>query len=656
MSRSQKIHLLYDLCGAIKACAKRNMLKQLYEPQWYKSCLPVLLSLLCASSVGGAVNVLSSYEEILIDSIQINPGDAYGNQPSKYADMRHLKSLGYTARSSSMEQTPALCVDFRTADRVPETGVFADNRHSMAWTKAYCQGMDRLIEETVSEGLDVYFFTDMIVFPDALLKAYPEVVQVNTTSTILYNKYAEYLLEIMFDEWFDRFPLTNGIVVRTGETYMFDTPYHSGSSPISNVANATNQISIWIDFINLLRNVVCIKHGRKVVFRTWGSLVDVSYYLDVTTLVDPHPYLYFAVKHTYGDFFRQMAFNDILGVGNHAQIIEVQVQREYEGKGSYPLYIFEHIVFGDESMSSNASLSKLFPTGRSESSIIKGLWTWSRGGGWWGPYIHEAEFWIDLNLNLFVSWWASNCTTARSDIVELFHGVCRKLIQPISLVTVHDGLALTSSVQMRREVVQATLPREACSNLREAALLSDRAMLYGRYCLESGTVKAYSGCWIWTRDDRIGGFGALGSHLRFLLGNETLIARSLWLKAESLVLWEQAYTIYESQVEPFVSALRPRVNRQIRSSFLYAKSYFCVVESAWRAMIHGVLGDNSTQTRRLIQVAVEDYDECWIVFRALALSTLEFPSLYKGNAWNFPFQSETSGMDASIDKLRRMVR
>jgi hypothetical protein len=181
-------------------------------------------------------------------------------------------------------------------------------------------------------------------------------------------------------------------------------------------------------------------------------------------------------------------------------------------------------------------------------------------------------------------------------------------------------------------------------------------MLYGRYCLEGGTAKAYSGCWIWTRDDRIGGFGALGSHLRFLLGNETLIARSLWLKAESLVLWDQAYTIYESQVEPFVSALRPRLNRQIRSSFLYAKSYFCVVESAWRAMIHGELGGNSTQTRRLIQVAIEDYDECWIVFRTLALSTPEFPSLYKGNAWNFPFQSETSGMDASIDQLRHKVR
>ena len=22
---------------------------------------------------------------------------------------------------------------------------------------------------------------------------------------------------------------------------------------------------------------------------------------------------------------------------------------------------------------------------------LKGLWTWTRGGGWWGPYIHGAE-------------------------------------------------------------------------------------------------------------------------------------------------------------------------------------------------------------------------------------------------------------------------
>ena len=28
-----------------------------------------------------------------------------------------------------------------------------------------------------------------------------------------------------------------------------------------------------------------------------------------------------------------------------------------------------------------------------DSPLIRGLYTWSRGGGWWGPYIHGQEFW-----------------------------------------------------------------------------------------------------------------------------------------------------------------------------------------------------------------------------------------------------------------------
>ena len=28
--------------------------------------------------------------------------------------------------------------------------------------------------------------------------------------------------------------------------------------------------------------------------------------------------------------------------------------------------------------------------------LIRGLFTWSRGGGWWGPYIHGLEFWYKI--------------------------------------------------------------------------------------------------------------------------------------------------------------------------------------------------------------------------------------------------------------------
>lgn len=59
-----------------------------------------------------------------------------------------------------------------------------------------------------------------------------------------------------------------------------------------------------------------------------------------------------------------------------------------------------------------------------ENSLIKGVWTWSRGGGWDGPYINGAngmngevvengsELWCDINAYV-ISNWAKD--TSKSD-------------------------------------------------------------------------------------------------------------------------------------------------------------------------------------------------------------------------------------------------
>ena len=38
------------------------------------------------------------------------------------------------------------------------------------------------------------------------------------------------------------------------------------------------------------------------------------------------------IKHTNGDYFRTYPFNKTLTLSKHKQIVEVQCQREYEGK------------------------------------------------------------------------------------------------------------------------------------------------------------------------------------------------------------------------------------------------------------------------------------------------------------------------------------
>lgn len=69
-----------------------------------------------------------------------------------------------------------------------------------------------------------------------------------------------------------------------------------------------------------------------------GSESPPQYYLNVSDPIDPHPLFYFCIKHTAGDFWRFSDFNEQLAIGKHAQVVEVQCQREFEGKGAYPTY------------------------------------------------------------------------------------------------------------------------------------------------------------------------------------------------------------------------------------------------------------------------------------------------------------------------------
>ena len=110
-----------------------------------------------------------------------------------------------------------------------------------------------------------------------------------------------------------------------------------------------------------------------------------------------------------------MKFNGQLAVGNHAQVVEVELQREYEGKLAHPDYVIEGIIngFDDLGPSQKKGLRDII-----HAPQLRGVWTWryelvccvgcemslahpaaccmlchwcvlcSRGGGWWGPYIH----------------------------------------------------------------------------------------------------------------------------------------------------------------------------------------------------------------------------------------------------------------------------
>ena len=260
------------------------------------------------------------------------------------------------------------------------------------------------------------------MFPTPVLAAWPNATT-GDGKTVAWNDATRQLLKVLVQETFERFPGCDGWIVRTGETYTYDTPYHVGNTP-----NAGKKAEVWVDFIKFLRDEVCAGQGKDLFFRGWDNWPsNADYYEQMTDQIEPHSQLYFSIKHSAGDFTRPAQWNPQLGVGKHAQIVEVELQREYEGKASCttapphalvfdpldrstaffgaaslstwmlaeltdPNYVMSGVINGFPEMSHPIGLKDI--VGKPQ---LRGLWTWTRGGGWWGPYIHGNEQWVDLH-------------------------------------------------------------------------------------------------------------------------------------------------------------------------------------------------------------------------------------------------------------------
>jgi hypothetical protein len=248
-------------------------------------------------------------------------------------------------------------------------------------------------------GLAAYYFSDIIVLPKRLIELYGDQILDSKGRINLDRPLTQQVHRLMLREVFARFPGLDGLVVRTGETYLQNVPYHTGNNPI------TNGAASHLTLIRMLRDEVCERAGKRVFYRTWSTSdtlrEDPAYYLSVTNQVDLHDRLVFSVKHTSTDFWRTVPFNPTIGIGRHRQIIEVQCQREYEGKGACPDYVIDGVINGFEEFR-----DRPHPIGLADvaaNPVVCGIWTWSRGGGWRGPYITD-ELWCDLNTWVIARW------------------------------------------------------------------------------------------------------------------------------------------------------------------------------------------------------------------------------------------------------------
>lgn len=488
----------------------------------------------------------------LLDMVHHNPGEA--RYDTRYNDPRELAAMGYGGKVYSLFESPVLAVDWNGV----EPGLMAAGTAEQAWRLELFNRLKREFARCREAGLKVYAMGDLVLLPRKLLEKHPEVEDFGNVNDPVVAGWLRSLVRLIVEQ----FPELDGLVVRIGETYLQDAPHHVGK-----ITDKKNPDRTIIPLMRLLREEMCVKHGRELFFRTWGSFdEDADVYQKVSDAVEPHGKLLICVKHCEGDFHRGNFFNPfsrVIGMGRHRQIIEAQCAREYEGKGAFPNYIARGVIEGfpeHAGLRKTGAIASIGDFARNRPNLFAGIWTWTRGGGWEGPYI-KNEIWCDLNAAVLVRWAADS---------------------------VQSEEAVFSEIALNR----MGLAPEFLPTLRELSLRSADAVLLGR----TSQVVPISPWWL--RDEYIG-----VPDLPPLV-DDTLLEE----KAESIAHWERIVELARTITWPDTDT-----REFVITSAEYGLRLFRILEAVYHLAV-------ATQRDDLdhARVWLLRYDDAWQEYLELA--------------------------------------
>ena len=567
------------------------------------------------------LNCFAQKPELIMDMVHHNPGEALTK--SAFTNPEYVKNQGFNVQVMNDFIFPTAAVTFNKFDST----LFARGTKERIWSDSITLLIQKNIKAAHLAGIKVFYFTDIVVLPKKLVEKYKsQVCDVNGKITFEKPLTVE-LHKIMFDELFQKFPDLDGLVIRTGETYLNNVPFHTGNNPISNGHQSH------IKLLQLLRDEVCVKRNKTIIYRTWsfgGMHENPDYYLNVTNAIEPHKNLVFSIKHVKGDYQRTYPFNPTLGIGKHRQVVEVQCQREYEGKGAYPNYVMNGVIDGFEEYKNNTHPNCL--NDLKNSPNFAGVYSWSRGGGWVGPYISN-EFWPRLNA-FVLSAWANNPNLSEAAAFDQF---------------------------MDKQGIVTPISRNA---FRKLCLHSAKAVLRGHMSATLGLKPDWA---FWMRDEFLAGIEKLDSlqvkkypSEGFLYDefsdfyNAGTLKKAVQEKMISVQIWDSIVTLSK-----LVKSNYPQDDNYIRISSLYGLYLHRIIAAGWQTMALGFEGDKTRKyNKNAIQKAIKTYDKAWLDFENLKKNQPSCATLYKPNAFIYvgPTYYAQKGMGYSVNKYRKLCK
>jgi hypothetical protein len=522
-----------------------------------------------------------------MDMVHHNPGEV--RFVTNYDKPEVIKEVGAKGKVFYLFDSGVLGVNWESFDPAALPVGSADR----TWIDAKAAETTQRYNAAKAAGLEVYCMSDLLLFPKKLLEKYGMTTRFKDINDTLTQRLLREELRMMFRD----FPQLDGIVVRIGETYMQDAPYHSGG--INNKTSST----VIIPLMQIMREEVCVKLNKRVFFRTWWSFdSNQTTYNEVSNAVEPHANLIFSVKHCEGDFHRGNPFSKVLGTGRHKQLVEVQCAREYEGKGAFPNYIAHGVIEGFEEYKNTmptapyTSLRQLY----NNAPLFSGVWTWSKGGGWDGPYI-QNDMWNELNTWVMLN-WAKNPAVSEA---ELFNQYATSVL----------GLSGTSLAQFR------TL-----------ALLSADAVIRGHR-----STFADIDVW-WTRDQYISAPPAIPT-------DATKKARVLSQKVEAVQLFERIVRLADSIQMPDLGN-----KKFMQISARYGLFVHKIYETAFQLKYCSL---DAQSSRLKIDSLLTAYDNIWAEYRKFGTDNPECPTLYTEKAFR---NTNTGSIGEFVATMRQSMQ
>jgi hypothetical protein len=568
-----------------------------------------LMLILFSVNAFGQQNHKEGY--LILDMVHHNPGEPLTN--TVFRKPEKLVSYGYEGMVINEFKFPQCAVSFDKFDK----RIFPKKSEERKWVENLTFEINKQIDECHRNGLKAYFFTDIIVLPKRLVELYKKEI-CDDKGHISFEKPMTWEIHrIMLKELFDRFPDMDGLVIRTGETYIHNIPYHIGNGPVDYKNKYDESLKIHTKLMQLLREEVCVKRNKKIIYRTWDFNyfhTRPEYYLSVTDQVLPHPNLYMSVKHTQGDYFRTLGFNKTITLGKHKQIIEVQCQREYEGKGAYPNYVANSVINGFEETKNDSKPRCLNDI--KDHTLFYGVWTWSRGGGWVGPYISN-ELWCDINAYV-MSQWAKNPNRREEDIFNEY-------------------------------AFKIGITKESLPYFRKLCLLTPDGIIRGRGSLIHTVVLG------WTRDHFLGGINQNKKVFDEIISKD-IVVESLYEMKTATAIWKDIVDLSNK-----THSNQKETENYIKVSSQYGYLLHAIMEQGWIIMLKGYIGDISGEYDfTSISIAIEKYDELWSEYNKLKEINPECATLYNDQYLRWDTQDSrkfhiTDGMGASVDKYRKLA-